>query len=189
MFLYYTLPEAISLSTCDKIIEAGLNQGLNPASVGSGNLDVRFDKRERISNISWINDEELRKEIYSLGLDINKEGFGFDLYPFEAQEPLQFTQYDGKEQGGYNWHLDTGFTHNIYSRKLSMTIQLSDPEDYEGGLFEILTDSTPQTLDQEELKLKGTAIVFPSFLLHRVTPVTKGNRYSLVSWLQGPIFR
>ena len=73
-------------------------------------------------------------------------------------------------------------------RKLSMVIQLSDPKDYEGGILEIhANEHYPPPPD--ELKRRGTIVVFPSFLRHRVIPVTKGVRYSLVAWIEGPHFR
>jgi len=78
-----------------------------------------------------------------------------------------------------DWHTDFAGTRPF--RKLSVSIQLSDPEDYEGGDLELLYGTEPQKLDRS----RGALIVFPSFMLHRVTPVTRGARWSLVAWLLG----
>ena len=74
-------------------------------------------------------------------------------------------------------------------RKLSMTIQLSDPDDYEGGDFVFNVNQIGQSPDREQLRKKGTVLVFPSFIMHGVKPVTKGTRKSLVSWIEGPTWR
>jgi PKHD-type hydroxylase len=92
---------------------------------------------------------------------------------------IQFTAYD--EQGShYDWHMDCG-EGNLSRRKLSMTIQLSDPEGYSGGNLELLYGRHPVTVERK----RGTLVAFPSYTLHRVTPVTAGVRYSLVLWISG----
>jgi len=113
-------------------------------------------------------------------------------YEIAAAESTQLTRY--KETGYYTWHADGIGSHNeVYNnpdnkfrhgntRKLSMSIILND--DFEGGDFEIFKVEPPLP------KLKeGSIIVFPSFLHHRVTPVTEGTRYSLVSWFIGSPFK
>ena len=106
-------------------------------------------------------------------------------YHWDWSEPCQFTKYDGSKKQHYDWHTDSGVKPNPNGkvRKLSMTVALVDGDQYEGGDFEIIGLKEP--LPRLE---KGTIIVFPSFIDHRVTPVTKGTRYSLVTWFVGPPF-
>jgi PKHD-type hydroxylase len=112
--------------------------------------------------------------------EINEMYFRFDLSGFE--QGLQFTRYEAPGQH-YDWHCDSGM--KTGRRKLSLTVQLSDPDDYEGGDLEL-------SWGPEPLKAKrdlSMMTVFPSWTLHRVTPVTKGTRYSLVAWVAGPSFK
>ena len=102
----------------------------------------------------------------------------FDLSGFGDE--IQYTEYFGENNGHYSWHGDIG--PNVPHRKLSIVVQLSDPEDYEGGELELSAGS--YLVDGP--KTKGTVIVFPSFVLHRVLPLTSGERRSLVSWVSGP---
>lgn len=110
----------------------------------------------------------------------NQERYGFDLSGF--MQGLQLTRYG---QGDFfDWHLDFG-PGEISDRKLSLTVQLSDPDEYEGGDLQFMINQNIVTAPRE----KGTAIVFPSFIMHRVTPITKGKRQSIVAWASGPPYR
>jgi PKHD-type hydroxylase len=111
---------------------------------------------------------------------INAEHFHFDLTGFG--EALQLTNYDQSEHGMYGWHQDFGAG---ISRKLSMTVQLTDPSEYEGGNLQMFTSNEPKSVP----KRRGLIAVFPSFVLHQVTPVTQGSRQSLVAWVSGPPFK
>ena len=84
----------------------------------------------------------------------------------------------------YGWHLDYG-GNGTPSRKLSMVLQLTDPSQYEGGNLQLMTSGEPITVRKQ----RGLVVVFPSYVLHQVTPVTNGNRQSLVSWITGPTFK
>ena len=98
--------------------------------------------------------------------------------------PLQYTEYHAEDTGFYNWHTDVNWLgQDDADRKLSVTIQLSDPDEYEGGDFEFQFIPGPE---QEAAKKKGTILIFPSHQIHRVTNVTKGVRKSLVAWFEGP---
>tara|TARA_B100001175_G_C19044032_1_gene418788 strand:+ start:22 stop:354 length:333 start_codon:yes stop_codon:yes gene_type:complete len=106
----------------------------------------------------------------------------FDVSGFS--EDLQYTRYND-DKSFYNWHIDSGVTKSEHPpRKLSLTLQLSEPSEYEGGDFQI-NSSRLSTCPKE----KGLVIAFPSYCLHQVTPVTKGIRRSLVVWLCGPPLR
>ena len=112
-------------------------------------------------------------------------------WEFEHQviEPLQFTQYDGDKEQRYDWHVDH-FLGDIEEtiRKISFTVLLND--DFEGGEFEIEAGSPVADPRIHEIPLKkGDAVLFPSYQWHRVRPVTKGTRHSLVGWVRGPQWR
>lgn len=142
----------------------------------------------RKSNIKWLPPEADKTEwmyekLMQLTLEANFNHWKFDLSHWK--DAIQYTEYNGEEGGGYDWHLDVG-PHPLSHRKISITVQLSDPNDYEGGDLEIWTGG------KEPLKApkgKGAVVMFPSYLLHRITPVTKGVRKSLVLWVGGSTFR
>jgi PKHD-type hydroxylase len=110
--------------------------------------------------------------------EVNKYQWNYDVHHIED---IQIAHY--KVGGHYDWHPDITYPDkNNIQRKLTGVLMLSDENDYEGGLLEIKDINLP--------KLKqGTLIVFPSFMKHRVTPVTKGNRFTAVAWAVGPSFR
>ena len=118
---------------------------------------------------------------------LNGSYFDFDLSGF--YEPFQYTTYvpleDSKHTSQYNWHLDKGPGEDRPPRKLSMILSLLDSDEYEGGQFEIKTGIESQVLPIK----KGRVIAFPSWTLHRVTPVTKGIRKTVVIWVGGPKFK
>ena len=141
----------------------------------------------RTSNIKWLipeadKTEWMYEKIMQQVLEANFNLWKFDLA--SIKDAIQYTEYNGEEQGGYDWHLDVG-PHPLNHRKISITVQLSDPDDYEGGDFEIWTHSGKVIAPRQ----KGAVVLFPSYLLHRVTPVTKGVRKSLVLWVGGTTFR
>jgi PKHD-type hydroxylase len=141
-------------------------------------------KDVRKSKVKWIHVDDkshwVYDKIHSFILEANNV-WKFDLH--SIVDSIQYTEYydDG---GHYGWHMDIG-PHPINHRKVSVTIQLSNPEDYEGGELELWTGAGIQNVE----KHKGCAILFPSYMLHRITPVTKGVRKSLVLWVGGSTFR
>ena len=111
----------------------------------------------------------------------NRSGFGFDATYLDE---IQYAQYDVGDF--YKWHKDLIIdTDNAFQRKLSVSVQLSDPDTYEGGELEMQGLAKGHELPQNVLKKRGTVIVFPSFCVHRITPVTKGTRKSLVARVEG----
>lgn len=141
-------------------------------------LDIRRTRLNWVSNTektSWV-----FEKLGSLVSRVNAEFFRFDLTGFA--EPIQLTNYMGTEEGTYDWHMDSSPAIN---RKLSLVVQLTNPEDYEGGDLQILNGGHPVTVK----KKRGFIAFFPSFFLHKVTPVTRGERQSLVLWITGPDFR
>lgn len=100
------------------------------------------------------------------------------------REHIQLSMYDEGEKGHYEWHMDCGAGYGS-GRKVSMSVQLSAPKDYEGGEMQFLITQKPVTVSKEQ----GLGVVFPSYMEHRVRPVTKGKRYSLVIWVTGPVMQ
>ena len=98
-------------------------------------------------------------------------------------ENLQLTNYNDTEKGMYGWHLD--YNSKDSSRKLSMVVQLTDPSEYEGGNLQIKVNNDPVNVRKQ----RGLIAIFPSYVLHQVTPVTQGTRQSLVAWVEGPAFK
>ena len=113
----------------------------------------------------------------------NRDVYGFDLTEF-AESP-QVARYGAEREGHFSWHADIGDGRLAARRKLTMVVQLSDSADYAGGALEIMPSAQAVSAARE----RGSATLFPSFLLHRVTPVTEGERYSLTTWAHGPRFR
>jgi PKHD-type hydroxylase len=139
----------------------------------------------RKSKIKWLhpNDDSqwLYDKIINMVVEANKAMWNFNLY--SVIDSIQYTVYS--EGGGhYDWHMDIG-PGSISHRKISVVVQLSDPSEYEGGDLELMLNADPIKLKKE----KGLIYMFPSWTLHRVTPVTKGVRRTLVVWVAGPKFR
>lgn len=144
---------------------------------------VQNDKN-RNSYVTFLFPNELTNWIFSrlAGAinEINEAFFKFDLTGME--QGLQFTRYTAPGQH-YDWHVDKGYM--TPSRKLSLSVQLSDPKEYRGGQFEMMFGRQPEKVKSEQ----GLCVFFPSYTLHRVRPVTEGTRYSLVAWISGPPFK
>ena len=183
---------------CDHIIRVGQGEKQLPAKVGPStqtdkeqdptklkNTGVN-DKNKRITTISWLpfnrpDTIPMYKNIEQWVKNINMNHFGFD--GIQITEQAQYTEYP--EGAFYEWHTDNDVDMKLQPpvRKISMTLLLSDENDFEGGDLEMIDD-------KKRPKMKrGHAIFFASFVRHRVTPVTKGNRKSLVMWFGGPPFK
>jgi PKHD-type hydroxylase len=142
------------------------------------------DDKVRTSSIRWLTDEhKIRDWLFEYVKMANRNAFNLDVDNFAD---IQYTEYLATEGGHYDWHHDVDWNNDIgYDRKLSITLQLSSPDEYEGGDFEFSEVVSPGA----ETKEKGSVLVFPSYLQHRVKPVTKGKRISLVAWFEGPRWR
>ena len=138
----------------------------------------------RSSSIKWIPFSEDTKWIYdkigTMAYEANKEMYNFDLNFMPEQ--IQYTEYYGTDKGHYDWHMDIGSQGSMPFRKLSVTVQLSGPDEYDGGDLQFWTGGQYPISGP---KGKGNVVIFPSFLLHRVTPVVTGTRKSFVLWLGG----
>ena len=170
---------------CKLIIDKGMSLKHEVASVGFGAQEGGVnDPNKRITSISWIpfkDMPEMYAEIEATMLKANNNHFGFD--GMRLTEVAQFTHY--LKGGFYDWHMDNDVLGKNQPpvRKISMTLLLSDPSTFEGGELEFMSKGKTAKLQQ------GQAIFFASWLQHRVKPVTKGERKSLVMWFGGPPFK
>jgi len=156
--------------------------------VGGGGDTSVVNNSVRASHISWVSFKpeiaHIWEKLANAVAEVNSRYFHFDLTGFH--EPMQLGIYTEQQQGHYDWHIDASPADRHTPRKLSFAMLLSDPSEFEGGEFQVKTiNDEVQTLDCR----KGRAWFFPSYTLHRVAPVTKGVRRSLVLWVGGPAFR
>ena len=169
---------------CQMVINAGRSEPKQNGSVGGREGESQIDTETRTSHISWIpfsKTPEMYKDIEKVMKTTNGNHFGFD--GMQITEMAQYTEYP--EGGFYDWHIDsdTHFAHEPSVRKISMTLLLSPDNEFEGGDLEIMKEGQAAKLKQ------GHAIFFASFIRHRVTPVIRGNRKSLVMWFGGTPLR
>jgi PKHD-type hydroxylase len=168
---------------CQLIINAGRSEPVQDGQVGGGNGGV-IDTKTRTSHISWIPFNKL-PEMYSTLENImhrtNNNHFGFE--GMQITEQAQYTEYPAG--GFYDWHMDSDVVgmNEPPVRKISMTCLLSHESEFEGGGLELMSDGKIAKPKQ------GHAIFFASYIRHRVIPITKGVRKSLVVWFGGPSFK
>lgn len=176
-------PSVLSPDQCLKLVELG--SVLPPIEGRIGRVSV--DPSIRVSTIRWIPREGLFASLYeairATLFNMNQVFFGYEL---TSIEDMQFTTYGDTTRGFYDWHVDSRLNPpGATARKLSLTVQLSDPADYDGGDLELWCDIDPVFARKEQ----GLGAIFPAPSLHRVRPVTRGQRHSLVAWATGPRFR
>ena len=187
-YKYWYFTKAINPKTCQEIIKAASTKVQRP---GTTYLPLKHGRK---STIAWITDPKIYNLLNPFIHRANKNaGWNFQ---WDWNEPSQFTVYNKGDY--YGWHIDTkppkpspnkNFNNKI--RKLSLTLQLTDPSQYEGGNFQfkwLEDDAKIKTTTVNGARDLGTIIIFPSFLFHRVTPITKGTRQSLVNWSLGEVF-
>lgn len=179
-------PNALDDELCDKIIKTAMKYDPEDGIIGF-DASGRLDKDYRSSKVRWINNYEyfVSALIMYFAREANRSALDMDIFDYVTE--LQFTEYNEDYKGKYDVHHDVNwFKDPVSERKLSVVVQLSKPEDYEGGRFSF--KSIPNPTDQQFMP-RGSVLVFPSFFEHSVSEVTKGTRYSLVSWIQGPKIR
>jgi len=152
------------------------------AVVGKGTVDADI----RISKTAWISLTPDTEWFYDrmawIARKLNSQFYRFDLTGF--LEDFQYTIYDGSETGHYDWHIDSS-SNDLSTRKFSMVLQLSESDTYEGGDLEIMAGNIPDVVKKQ----RGMISAFPAYRVHRVTPVTKGIRKTIVVWIAGPPFK
>lgn len=173
----YVLPAALSAEECARVQSLGEARHAQAASIDRGHV-VEY----RASTIAWIEPHDEAHWFYhrlaTLFLQAN-ERYRFELTGF--LDALQYTVYGPQDL--FDWHIDLG-TGVASTRKLSVSLLLNAEADYEGGRLEFA--NTPRTADDLPA---GTAIFFPSYMMHRVSPITRGVRRSVVAWGAGAPFR
>jgi PKHD-type hydroxylase len=177
---YYWFDKVFSTEELEWINNLQNLYGFVPASVIGG--DELKDIRK--SNVKWIEHNDasawLYDKVQGMVLEANQV-FNFNIH--SIIDSIQYTEYYGGG-GHYGWHMDIG-PGNINHRKISITIQLSDPDEYVGGDLELWTGQGQVNAPRSQ----GCAVLFPSFMLHRVTPVESGTRKSLVLWVGGGAYK
>ena len=204
---YWIFKSGLSHKFCDDLINHAKSKemkvGLTGELTAKQAIGQKIDKKDltklkkkRNSDVVWLNDRWVYNEIHPYIHEANKNANW--NFQWDYSESCQFTKYSKNQH--YHWHCDS-FTDTFNSkdlnyngkiRKLSVSCLLSDPKDYSGGELEFQfrnTDNPNEIHTTEKMLPRGTIIVFPSHVWHRVKPVTKGVRYSLVIWNIGYPFR
>ena len=204
---FWYFKSALTPRFCDEVIKHALGKKETMARTGGfekkelSKEEIKNIQRKRRSDLVWFNEPWIYKEIHPFVHEANRRaGWNFE---WDFSEDCQFTKY--KEGQYYDWHCDSW--DKIYDqpktpahgkiRKLSMTCQLTDGSEYSGGELEFdfrqyeppHRDESKHLRKATEILPKGSIIVFPSFLWHRVKPITRGVRYSLVVWHLGYPFK
>jgi PKHD-type hydroxylase len=174
-----------SADELDAIVALGERQRQEKGVIEhKGQLEAADDIR--VTRLAWISHNPDTNWIYDrlwrIGYHLNLKAWRFDLTAIA--ETLQYTIYETDEGGHYDWHTDN-ITTVPMPRKLSLSLQLSDPAEYDGCALEVRAANNIDVAPME----RGAVIAFPSYVLHRVTPIARGRRASLVSWISGPLLR
>lgn len=173
MFTPEECREIIRMAEAQDFSEAGLVRGHRTESI-------------RIARTTWLDEtgeaDWVSERILETVISANRLHFRFDLTEFAEQ--VQVARYDAQDASHFDWHADCGDGPLASRRKLTLVAQLSDGGTYEGGTLELNASGQLENAEREV----GTSMLFPSFVLHRVTPVTRGCRYSLTTWIHGPAF-
>jgi PKHD-type hydroxylase len=179
---YYKFDKGFSFELCNDIRTRLQDVVLIDGTTGGGHVQ----KDIRVSKVYWLPKTQKFLDVYTKLFDFvghsNDIFFNFNIDSIHSA--VQYTVYDSSYKGYYGWHIDVG--PDSSRRKLSVVVQLSDPSEYEGGELQIWTGGKEPSIIEKD---QGTVIIFPSFFLHQVTPVTKGTRRSLVLWVDGPPFK
>lgn len=180
--VWAALDDFLTPQECDSL-QSLVSGTIAPAKI-STEIEGFVDPNLRTSDIGWINGNEasgwLFRRLWEAIGEANHQMFFYDL---QFLEPLQYTVYRAEQQGFYDKHYDWG-AGDSGMRKLSFSIQLSDDVEYSGGDLILYTGDKGGV---PAPRRRGTIIVFPSWMMHEVTPVTQGVRKSLVGWFQGPV--
>lgn len=185
---FYFFPKFFTDEMINKLEDLVYNNyKFEKGKVGSVELNSLDSSIYNNRDIAYINPNNNSQWLYEtlepLVLEANENLFNFDIkYVTDA---IHYVIYP--EEGGHlDWHMDIGYG-GVNRRKLSLTVQLSDPSEYEGGEFEVWYGRKDSFIELP--RQKGDVIIFPSFLMHRVKPITKGQRKALVFWTGGEPFK
>ncbi len=177
--------DAFSREEIDRIVAYGDSLMPERLQLMGADRKPQAADRLRITHTAWIEPDADTKWLFDrmqgVAQSLNDQTYQYDLRGFS--ENFQYTVYHGSEGGHYDWHVDHGPL--AVPRKLSMTVQLTDPSEYQGCELQFCAGGDIEIAPRE----RGTVVAFPSYVLHRVTPVISGTRRSLVVWTTGPKFR
>lgn len=180
---YAYATNCFSQEEIDKIIKLGETQSIKKAELENGTSN----KSVRNCTMSWIEVDDKSKDVFlklsNIVNSLNDKFYKFDLTEMES---LQYTKYDSETVDFYASHSDDSYKFNLF-RKLSVSVQLSDPSKYTGG--ELIFYRNTLLENSVAPKQLGTVVVFPSFVIHEVKKITAGTRKSLVTWINGPRFK
>lgn len=183
MHAIHTIPGAFSALDCDRILALTAATPAKDARLVGQNQNHNI----RRADLVWLDDVVGAAWVMDQVIDFvrtaNRETFDFDLNAFA--ESAQIASYDAARAGHFDWHADIGDGPLAAQRKLTLVAQLSAPDAYVGGALQVMPSSHATTA----VTSRGTVTIFPSYMLHRVTPVTEGTRTSLTIWAHGPAFR
>jgi len=177
---WVVIDDAFSWDECERLCAAFADLDARDGGLVAG----RFDQKVRQSALVWLPEDGafdwVASRMARLVGDANRDVFRYALDGFEEQ--LQIASYGPGHY--YNWHIDRGRGAVAGRRKLTLSVQLSDPQSYVGGEFELNADGHPFQVPAA----RGALVAFAAHTLHRVAPVVSGNRLSLVAWVHGPDF-
>ena len=179
----YAAPAAFTEAECLRILDQIASTPTRDAKL----VGQAQHHNVRRADLVWLDEVEGCEWVTERAIDLvrvaNREMFDFDITDFS--ESPQVARYDSSREGHFDWHSDIGDGRLAARRKLTIVIQLDAGAGYQGGDLQIMPSNHAVTAARG----RGDAIMFPSFMLHRVTPVTKGTRHSLALWCHGPSFR
>jgi PKHD-type hydroxylase len=174
--LYQVWPSVLSNEQVDRIAATARLQPAEEATVFSS---AKATEGIRSCTVRWLDDEWLQSLLWPYVEQANTSGFQVAV---NRRVEMQFTEYNAQQGAHYGWHHDVHWNgQSDFDRKLSVTVQLSGADEYEGGDFEF-----DEVKTNADFRSKGTVLVFPSYLRHRIRPVTSGTRCALVAWFSGP---
>lgn len=179
---FHTVTGAFSPAECARITEAADAAQSADARLVRGGRDHNL----RRADLVWIDDLPDMTWVTDRLIDVVRDAnraFGFDLDAM--QESPQVARYGADREGHFGWHSDIGDGALAARRKLTVVVQLSEPEHYDGGALELMPSANVVAAPVA----RGSAVAFPSYVLHRVAPVSRGVRHSLTIWAHGPAFR
>jgi PKHD-type hydroxylase len=180
--MYWQWDGVLSKEFCRSVLEQVDWATAETATLGQSENPI-IDPAQRRTDIIWQDFMQPLGCIARAYIDIANQAAGWG-YSLTSQEATQIGRYKSADEAFYDWHMDAGPPKDGIQRKLSISILLSDPSEFEGGELQFKGIE-----DQKILTKQGSIVVFPSFIEHKVTPVTKGVRYSAVTWASGPSFR
>jgi PKHD-type hydroxylase len=181
-YAYWKWDVVLSKEFCRSALEQIDWATAETATIKMGNDNV-VSTKDRRTDVVWQENTQPLGCIAKCYMEMANQSAGWG-YNLGMQENTQLSRYKSTDKGHYDWHMDASAPQNGIQRKLSCVILLNDPSEFKGGALQLKDMEIENILDQQ-----GSIIVFPSFVEHRVTPVTKGVRYTAVTWASGPSFR